>query len=424
MMIEAERSASMLESETMKMERRQQLLFEKEQWFVEIRPRLLRLARQNGVAPDALEDVVQETLLVAWRQFERLYSPDQFHAWLDGICRNICARALRAHHKNILRHISLFDPSVHAQLDALEETLVANSLEAETLDPAEMLSRNELIELLRQALGLLPDQAREAVELYYLLEIPQREAASRLGLSISAMEARLHRARLQLRQILNGDLRADAVSFGLLLDDEPSLGWQATSLWCYYCGRQHLHGTFETSPDGQRSLRLRCPDCSRHFGGDIVNGKGLVRLDRLRSFRSAFKRTLHGVSHQMMQAVAAGETVCGKCGKAVPIQVGSNSKREDGAVPDLAIRRQFWVRGFCLNCGSKAAGFSADDVVFWATPIIQQFIQRHPRWLSEPDVPVEYEGQPAIHFRLSDCMSAAKMDVIAHRETLQSLAIF
>jgi len=42
---------------------------DREQIIAGARPHLLRLARLRGVAPDALEDVVQETLLVAWKKF-------------------------------------------------------------------------------------------------------------------------------------------------------------------------------------------------------------------------------------------------------------------------------------------------------------------------------------------------------------------
>src|SRR5579862_1563278 len=248
---------------------------ERELVFAQVRPRLLRLARQRGVAPDALEDVVQETLLVAWRKFDSLDSPAHAQPWLDEICRNICSRYLRASSQEATRSLPLYDLLADSEPDVLEEVLTASVPGTQALDPAEALSHDDLLQLLRQALDLLPEQAREAVETYYLLELPQREAAVRLGLSISALETRLHRARRQLRQILNGDLREEAAALDLPLDEEePALGWRATGVWCYYCGRQHLHGSFETFTDGQRYLRMRCPDCSQRFRLDIVNGKG------------------------------------------------------------------------------------------------------------------------------------------------------
>src|SRR5262247_3424023 len=63
------------------------------------RPRLLSLAYLQGVPSEAAEDVVQETLLTAWRQLDTLRAPERFDAWLDGICRHRCqmqARSTRA----------------------------------------------------------------------------------------------------------------------------------------------------------------------------------------------------------------------------------------------------------------------------------------------------------------------------------------
>lgn len=45
------------------------------------RPRLLRLAQLNGIGPDSAEDVVQETLLEAWRSLAKLREP---HACRPG----------------------------------------------------------------------------------------------------------------------------------------------------------------------------------------------------------------------------------------------------------------------------------------------------------------------------------------------------
>jgi RNA polymerase sigma factor (sigma-70 family) len=394
----------------------------REQLLTEARPRLLRLARLRGVAPDALEDVVQETLLVAWKKFDALDAPNHAQLWLDEICRNICARYMRASATDASRRSPFSDLSPGAKPEVSEAALAASTPDPHAIDPAERLSREALFQLLQQALKLLPEQARSAVELYYLQELPQREAAVRLGLSISALETRLHRARRRLRQILNGELREEAAAFDLPLDgEEPALGWRATGVWCYYCGRQRLHGSFETLANGQRYLRMRCPSCSQRFGFDIVNGRGLVAVEHVRSFQPAFKRTMRAVSRHLLQAVADGRIPCKYCGKLGPVEVGG-PKQEASSTPDDALKRRFWIRGLCPYCGQVSAGFSADDAVYWSHPTIQAFIQQHPRWRNEPDLPITYQGQPAILFRLSDPMSAARLDVIAHRQKLRVLA--
>src|SRR5579863_9897147 len=181
-------------------------------WLAAARPRLARLARARGIAPDAIEDVVQETLLEAWTHQERLHTPAGVAAWLDEICRNVCRRHARRHALELRRLAPA--PVSFLEDGGGEEAALGLALlpDPAALDPVEALSRQEMGMLLDRALGGLARQAREALELCYLTEVPQREAADRLGISLSALEARLHRARAQVRELLNGPLRGDAIA--------------------------------------------------------------------------------------------------------------------------------------------------------------------------------------------------------------------
>src|SRR6185369_604356 len=83
----------------------------REAQFAASRPRLMRLARLRGVPPDVVEDVVQETLLEAWKHLDRLHEPEGFHLWLDEICRNICRRYACKHATERQRLALLPNPS-------------------------------------------------------------------------------------------------------------------------------------------------------------------------------------------------------------------------------------------------------------------------------------------------------------------------
>jgi RNA polymerase sigma-70 factor (ECF subfamily) len=400
---------------------------DREGLLVAARPRLRRLAQLRGVAPDAIDDVVQETLLEAWKHLNRLQAPEGFHAWVDEICRNVCRRYARKKQTDLLRHVPLlypyqFDDDEHGEAEA------TGILDSHSLDPVEALDRQDQTVLLNRALGSLSGTAREVVELCYLLELPQREAAMRLGLTISALEARLHRARLQLRQILSGPLRADAESLGLALDQELVAGWRETGLWCNLCGRRRLQGIFLPQPGGSVNLHLRCPDCSQLYGTEL-HSKGLVRLDGVRSFRPAWKRTMQGLTQQLMQALARGWYPCLYCGTPATIQLVDKDE-----VPNLdpglrATPYQFWIKVSCSRCGEGAGSpcpmmMSADELVYWSHPLTRQFIMQHPRCLNGPDRAVEYAGQPAIRFQLADMSSAERLTVLADRNTLRILEIF
>ena len=60
---------------------------------------------------------------------------------------------------------------------------------------------------------------------------------------IHALEMHLHRARRQLRQLLNTELRADTRESGLMPGAEVSASWRETRLWCMFCSHQRLQGT-------------------------------------------------------------------------------------------------------------------------------------------------------------------------------------
>ncbi|HEU5229137.1 MAG TPA: sigma-70 family RNA polymerase sigma factor, partial [Ktedonobacteraceae bacterium] len=255
------------------------------------RPRLVCYARKRGITPDAVDDVVQETLLEAWNSFSRLYAPESFDSWLNGICRNLCRRWVETHSQNLRRQ----ETGLFQEADDPEASLLENIVDPLALDPVELLSHQELATLLAQALGYLPETTRSTLELCYLEELSQSEAALQLGLSTNALGVRLHRARRQLRQILNTKLRAEAQEFGLALDEEVTGTWRETRIWCMFCSRCHMQGLFEPFPDGRVNLRLRCPICSPNFGSPehdyaLTYSGRMLELQGLRSFRPAFNR--------------------------------------------------------------------------------------------------------------------------------------
>ncbi len=389
------------------------------------RLRLSRLAALRGVAPDAIDDVVQETLLEAWKHLDRLQSLAGFQPWVDEICRNVCHRYTHRQQSQVQRFAPLLVPyQLEGDQDGEAEAPLLNIPDPHTLDLSEALSRQDLSALLNRALGTLSGSAREVIELCYLAEIPQREAALRLGLSISALEARLHRARKQLRQMLSGPLRVEAEGFGLALEQAHPAGLRETRIWCNICGRQRLQGVFLPQPDGGMNLHLDCPGCFQRYGVHNVHSKGLVDLKGLHSFRPAWKRTMQEATRQAREALAQGRYACMQCGAPVLFRVWG---RDEGVgLPPGPL--QFWLGWHCPRCGegisSVKAIITADDVVYWSDPRTRRFMLEHPRWITLPDRAVEHAGQAAIHFRLEDVTSTERLNILAHRQTLEILSIF
>ena len=64
--------------------------------------------------------------------------------------------------------------------------------------PEEQLREREQGEMLADALSKLPVESRQAIQLYQFAESPLKEAANTLGLSVTTLKTRLHRARRAL----------------------------------------------------------------------------------------------------------------------------------------------------------------------------------------------------------------------------------
>jgi RNA polymerase sigma factor (sigma-70 family) len=364
------------------------------------RPRLMRLATLQGIAPDAAEDVVQETLIEAWRHLNRLHTPDRFDAWLAGICRNVCLRWMRSHTLHALRTT----PLVH--VDALDFP------DPFALDPAEMLSRQDLATLLDHALSYLSADLRTAVELCYLAELPQREVALRMGLTIEALESRLMRARRNLRTIFSRELRADAEVFGLALDANVATGWRETREWCTSCGRHRLYGRFEQGENGRLRVLFHCPGCQRY---NIDNS--LVALNGQYSFRPALKRVMQWASEYIIEGLASGVQRCPQCGELRPAHLLRSDELAFSSPSPLPALH------FVFRCPACDETIEISAVVsLWPHPLVQRFMAQHPRWIHEPGTLVHYAGQPAIQVNMIDMTSRARLTLFAHPRTFQILA--
>lgn len=383
----------------------------------EARPRLLRFASSYGVDPDTADDVVQETLVEAWLHLARFRVTESFDAWLLGICRNMCLR-WRRQQRTTSSHLKSIQQN-NDDIDGLNGTWayraykMGNAIEPLALDPLEELCRQDVSTLVDRAMSYLPESARQALDTYYLQDVPINEAALRLGISRNALEVRIHRARHQLRQVLRSTLRTDAEAFGLALDKEMAAGWRESREWCFLCGRHHLIGIFEVQDNGNIDLRMRCPTCSRHNGNDIVMFGGLVDFGSLRSFRPAMKRGNQAIATLCSEVITTGKLTCPYC----------NSQASFRGIEQLDFGFPYQQR-YCLPldcplCGSYILSGLMSALMMH--PDIQAFAATHPRWISEPEDVVEYAEQPVIRVRLADSVSSSRLALLVHPHTLEVL---
>jgi RNA polymerase sigma-70 factor (ECF subfamily) len=152
-----------------------------------LRPDLLRfafwLSRDRALA----EDVVQETMLRAWKAQDSLHDEAAAKPWFLTIIRREYARCFER------KRFVTVDVD---ELVAREEPMLAA---AEEQNLAEM----------RAALFKLPDEYREPLVLQVLMGFSTAEIARELDLSCAAVLTRLFRARKQLRVLCGEDTSMD-----------------------------------------------------------------------------------------------------------------------------------------------------------------------------------------------------------------------
>jgi RNA polymerase sigma-70 factor (ECF subfamily) len=156
--------------------------------------RVFRMAKQITQNDDDAEDVLQETFLKAYTHLDAFQGNSKFYTWLVRIAVNEALMKLRKRRSD--RTVPLDEPIDTGEDEMVREIAVWDE------DPEQSYSREELAEILNQAVESLKPAYRTVFILRDIEEMSIEETAEVLGLSISAVKSRLLRARLQLREKL------------------------------------------------------------------------------------------------------------------------------------------------------------------------------------------------------------------------------
>jgi RNA polymerase sigma-70 factor (ECF subfamily) len=231
-----------------------------------------------GSVHDA-EDLVQETLIRAWRGYDRFEGRSSLRTWLHTIATRACLTELSAGHRRVLpsglagpaEEGSGFEPNLVdvPWLQPLPDDLLA--------DPAAVAEARAGTRLaLVAAMQLLPARARAVLILRDVLRWPAAEVAEALGTSRDAVNSAVLRARAQLaglapplqevvepdtaqrRAVLDRYVRAfhdgDVEGLVALLREDVTLEMPPRPTW--FAGRPAVAGFFREHVTVPGRLRL------------------------------------------------------------------------------------------------------------------------------------------------------------------------
>ncbi|MBI4853580.1 MAG: sigma-70 family RNA polymerase sigma factor [Acidobacteria bacterium] len=146
---------------------------------------LLRTATRMCTNSSEADDIVQETLLRAWKYWHTFELGSNCRAWLFRIMINLIHRR-RESLSNTAEHISVDEPNM------------ANVLKFEP--KLEMDEHGALV-----ALNRLPTEYRDIIFLVLIEEFSYKEAAIMLNVPMGTVMSRLHRARQMMKKLLCPD---------------------------------------------------------------------------------------------------------------------------------------------------------------------------------------------------------------------------
>jgi len=155
------------------------------QLFTRYAPLLARIVRAKVASDEEGRDLVQQTFLQLHRARNDYHAGEPLRPWLFTIAYNLIRDRWRTLGRRREEPLEQAPPQIDADT------------------PADVLQRRRRAERLHAALATLSSDQRQVVELHWFGGIPLPEVATTLGVSLSAVKVRAHRAYTRLRENLD-----------------------------------------------------------------------------------------------------------------------------------------------------------------------------------------------------------------------------
>ena len=143
--------------------------------------------------PHDAEDLTQDVFFQIYKNAGRFQGKSRVSTWIYRIAANRSMNRLR--YRRAREWLQFYGGASTSDNPVSQ---VADRCE----NPDTLLERRQRQELVRKALQRLPSSQRVALILHSVEGIPHEEIACIAGCSVSAVESRIHRARLSLREHL------------------------------------------------------------------------------------------------------------------------------------------------------------------------------------------------------------------------------
>jgi len=152
-----------------------------DQYYHRVRKFILASVKNESVA----DDLTQEAFIRIQEHLNTVRDPEKVSSWIFRIAYHLCQDHFRTRKKSSTQE------ELHDGLVNLEEAPIQKKLE-----------QGEMSRCVQDKLSLLPETQRSVILFADIMDFSHREIADILGLTVENVKVRLHRARKQLKAIL------------------------------------------------------------------------------------------------------------------------------------------------------------------------------------------------------------------------------
>ena len=155
--------------------------------------------RLLGNNNDALE-VTQDAYLKAFKGLGTLQKPGAFAGWLMRIVSNLSLNYRRS--RKTRQQLPLDDMLGKVETTSEQGGATGGEWMAKSGDPLRNLESREMGIKLQAALLQLPEKQRQAILMFTIEEMPQKEVAAALDCSVEAVKWHVFQGRKKLKELL------------------------------------------------------------------------------------------------------------------------------------------------------------------------------------------------------------------------------
>ena len=147
---------------------------------------------------DEAEDLAQEVFVQVFKAIDQFRGESKLSTWIYRIAVNLC--------KNRTKYLSRRHAGEQDDIDAMAERVPLTAARAATVGdvsrPDELVEGMQLEDIVKRSIQKLEPEFREALVLADVEDMPYDEIAQIMGVPVGTVKSRIHRARAQLKSLV------------------------------------------------------------------------------------------------------------------------------------------------------------------------------------------------------------------------------